>query len=97
MRCAKLITAPRIDQAASVMLPPAQAQRFLTVGGGDPATHDVAIIDMKAAAPTYAAGPSAHFARMHRNAVIPPDRTVHVSGGSGIGEDVASAVLNSEL
>jgi len=85
------------DQAASVMLPPAQAQRFLTVGGGDPATHDVAIIDMNAATPTYAPGPSAHFARMHGNAVILPDRTVHVSGGSGIGEDVATAVLNSEL
>jgi len=85
------------DQAASVMLPPAQAQRFLTVGGGDPATCDVAIIDMTAATPTYAPGPSANFARMHANAVILPDRTVHVSGGSGVGEDVMTAVLTSEL
>src|SRR5258708_3779307 len=85
------------DQAASVMLPPAQAQRFLTVGGGDPATADVAIVDMTAATPTFAPAPSANFARMHANAVILPDRTVHVSGGSGIGEDPMTAVLTSEL
>jgi hypothetical protein len=29
--------------------------------------------------------------------VILPDRTVHVSGGSGVGEDVMTAVLTSEL
>lgn len=85
------------DQAASVLLPPAQAQRFMTVGGGDPATSEVAITDMAAATPTFAPGPSLHFARMHTNAVILPDRTVHVSGGSGVGEDVMTAVLASEL
>lgn len=85
------------DQAASVLLPPAQDQRLLTVGGGDPAVADVAITDMSAAIPTYAPAPSANFARMHANAVILPDRTVHVSGGSGVGEDVMTAVLSSEL
>jgi plastocyanin len=85
------------DQAASVMLPPAQAQRFLTVGGGDPATADVAIVDMTAATPTFAPAPSANFARMHANAVILPDRTVHVSGGSRIGEEPMTAELTSEL
>jgi hypothetical protein len=85
------------DQAASVLLPPAQGQRFLTVGGGDPAVSDVAITDMASATPVYAPGASANFARMHANAVILPDRTVHVSGGSGVGEDVMTAVLTSEL
>src|SRR5258708_25727313 len=83
------------DQAASVMLPPAQAPRFPTVGGGDPATADVAILDMTPATPTFAPAPSANFARMHANAVILPDRTVHVSGGSGIGEDPMTAGVAS--
>src|SRR5260370_680726 len=85
------------DQAASVMLPPAPAQRFLTIGGGDPATAEVPLEDWTAATPTFAPAPSANFARMHANAVILPDRTVHVSGGSGIGEDPMTAVLTSEL
>ncbi|MEV4537917.1 galactose oxidase early set domain-containing protein [Asanoa sp. NPDC049518] len=50
------------DQSMSVMLPPAQAQRVLTVGGGNGDTGATAgrltdIIDLKAANPRYTAGP----------------------------------------
>ncbi|WP_398954305.1 galactose oxidase-like domain-containing protein [Streptomyces sp. GC420] len=50
------------DQSASVLLPPAQDQRVLTIGGGNIDTNPDAgrltdIIDLKEAAPQYTAGP----------------------------------------
>jgi FtsP/CotA-like multicopper oxidase with cupredoxin domain len=85
------------DQCASVLLPPAQAQKVLILGGGDPAINKAHLIDLSVASPAYHAAPSLHHARMHANAVILPDRTVHVSGGSLHAEDPASAVLQSEI
>ncbi|MER6688448.1 galactose oxidase early set domain-containing protein [Streptomyces minutiscleroticus] len=50
------------DQSASVLLPPAQDQKVLTVGGGNIDSNPDAgrltdIIDLKAADPSYVAGP----------------------------------------
>lgn len=50
------------DQSASVLLPPAQDQRVLTLGGGNidsnPAANRLTdIIDLKAASPAYTMGP----------------------------------------
>ncbi|GAA4675422.1 hypothetical protein Prum_029600 [Phytohabitans rumicis] len=50
------------DQSMSVMLPPAQDQRVMTIGGGNGHTNVDAnrltdIIDLKAASPTYKPGP----------------------------------------
>ncbi|MER6917124.1 galactose oxidase early set domain-containing protein [Streptomyces sp. NPDC000594] len=50
------------DQSASVLLPPAQDQRVLTIGGGNNESNPVAnrltdIIDLKEADPAYRAGP----------------------------------------
>ncbi|MEV0473465.1 galactose oxidase-like domain-containing protein [Streptomyces prunicolor] len=50
------------DQSASVLLPPAQDQKVLTVGGGNIDSNPDAnrltdIIDLKAANPTYTVGP----------------------------------------
>jgi hypothetical protein len=50
------------DQSMSVLLPPAQDQRVLTIGGGNVDTSATAnrltdIIDLKAASPTYRPGP----------------------------------------
>ncbi|MFE7132834.1 galactose oxidase-like domain-containing protein [Streptomyces sp. NPDC057638] len=50
------------DQSASVLLPPAQDQRVLTIGGGNNETNPVAnrltdIIDLKLPSPRYQAGP----------------------------------------
>src|SRR6185436_2112690 len=50
------------DESASVLLPPAQDQRVLTVGGGNNESNPAAnrltdLIDLKAANPAYTAGP----------------------------------------
>jgi FtsP/CotA-like multicopper oxidase with cupredoxin domain len=87
------------DEAFSVLLPPAQDQRVMVLGGGGPvsATNHTDIVDLKAAAPTYIAGPNLAHARGLHNCVILPNRTVLVSGGGLHGETRADAVHNAEL
>lgn len=85
------------DHCASVMLPPAQDQKVMIMGGGDPAINKTHIIDLKAASPAYTAAASLNRARFHVNAVLLPDRTVMVSGGNGHSEDAPTAVLESEI
>ncbi|AFY87215.1 MAG: hypothetical protein CLLPBCKN_003964 [Chroococcidiopsis cubana SAG 39.79] len=86
-------------QAASVLLPPAQDQRVMVIGGGNPnqATNRVSIINLNATNPAYAAAPSLNFARKHHNAVILPDRTVLVCNGSGFDEAGNAATLTAEI
>jgi plastocyanin len=90
-----LRSAGQRGQAASVLLPPAQLQRVLVMGGGDPAIDLVDQIDLTAATPTYTPAAPLHHARMHLNAVLLPDRTVFVSGGGGMGE--ANPVKEAEI
>jgi plastocyanin len=85
------------DHCASVLLPPAQDQKVMILGGGDPAINKVHIIDLKVPNPAYAAGPSLNRARFHVNAVLLPDRTVLVSGGNGQSESAPTAVLEAEI
>jgi FtsP/CotA-like multicopper oxidase with cupredoxin domain len=85
------------DQSSSVLLPPAQDQRIMLIGGGDPAIDSVDIIDLRAPNPAYAAAAPLNKARMHLNAVLLPDRTVFVCGGNARGEDVPTAVLEGEI
>jgi hypothetical protein len=92
------------NQSASVLLPPAQRQRVMIMGGGGydmhnqaPAVADTAIVDLSAAAPAYAPAAPLHTARMHLNAVLLPDRTVLVSGGAAMEETAAMAALSAEL
>ncbi|MDB5074830.1 MAG: Kelch repeat-containing protein [Chloroflexi bacterium] len=95
-----LAAANATDQATSVLLPPAQAQRIMILGGGDPsgiAVNRVAIADFTAATPTYATAPSLRFARMHVNAVLLPDRTVFVCNGSRMGENTSTSMLPAEI
>ncbi|MBW4633805.1 MAG: DUF1929 domain-containing protein [Iphinoe sp. HA4291-MV1] len=79
-----------LNQAASVLLPPAQDQNIMIIGGGDgyygQTTNRVNIIDLKASSPSYTAGPSLNFARMHHNAILLPNRTVFVCNGGNMGE-----------
>src|SRR5262249_53568142 len=81
------------DEAFSVLLPPAQNQTVMVFGGGGPshATNKTDIVDLKAAAPHYIAGPDMAHARGLHNCVILPDRTVLVSGGGDRGEARAAA------
>lgn len=77
------------NQCASVMLPPAQDQKFMILGGGpeddgpvrQPATHRVAIIDFQSPNPAYHTKSALNHERMHVNAVLLPDRTVLAVGG----------------
>lgn len=97
------------DQATSVLLPPAQAQQVMFIGGGNTTDtsgghtghgpHDttarVAVADLSAAVPRYADVAPLNGGRMHHNAVLLPDRTVLVCGGGRSLE--AQAALEAEV
>lgn len=85
------------DQGATVLLPPAQSQKVMVMGGGSPSINDVHIIDTDAATPAYVAAPSMLRRRVHVNAVILPDRTVVATGGSGIAENALTASTEAEI
>jgi hypothetical protein len=91
------------NQSASVLLPPAQEQKVLIIGGGPvgkedktDATGQVSIVDLAAAHPTYVAATPMKLPRLHLNAVLLPDRTVFVTGGSLKQEDAPLARLQAE-
>lgn len=85
------------DQGATVLLPPAQRQKVMVMGGGSPSINTVHIIDTDTASPTYDAAPSMLRNRIHVNAVILPDRTVVATGGSGIAENALTASTEAEI
>ncbi len=96
------------NQAASVLLPPAQDQRVMITGGGMfeglgqphqpmPATDNVNIVDLLSAHPVYQVASSLHTGRMHHNAVLLPDHTVLVCGGSRMNESRDEATLAAEI
>jgi hypothetical protein len=89
------------DQAASVLLPPAQDQKVMILGGGNGfygnTTTRVNIIDLKAASPTYTAAAPLNYKRMHHNAVLLPDRTVFVCNGGAVGEDKNQGTRTAEI
>jgi hypothetical protein len=91
----------RRNQSASVLLPPAQAQRVLIMGGGpegeNEATNAVDLVDLTAANPQYQPAAPLHRERMHLNAVLLPDHTVLVCGGSGRRENAIQATLEAEV
>jgi hypothetical protein len=72
------------DQGATVLLPPAQAQQVMVLGGGSSrlASSRVATIDFTATSPAYVAAPSMQYARMHLSAVLLPDGSVLTFGGN---------------
>jgi hypothetical protein len=86
------------DQSTSVILPPAQRQRFMIMGGGDFNTGGVnatSIVDLLSKSPAFVNGPSMIYPRMHLNATLLPDRTVFVNGGGEMHE--SDPVLASEI
>ena len=85
------------DQGATVLLPPAQMQKVMVMGGGSPSINAVHIIDTDAPGPHYVAAPSMLRNRVHVNAVILPDRTVVATGGSGIAENALTASTEAEI
>lgn len=88
------------DQAACVLLPPAQDQKVMMIGGGygdGTATNRVNIIDLKVSNPTYTPAAPLINARMHHNAILLPDRTVFVCNGSKMSENIAESNLPAEI
>ncbi len=93
------------DQAGSVLLPPAQNQRFMIAGGGYAdqnltPTNKVDIIGMNAAAPAYTPGPDLPGqGRLYLNLTTLPDRTVLASNGAAgnrTGDVFAAAIYHPE-
>lgn len=89
------------NQAASVLLPPAQDQRVMIIGGGNPnnATARVNIVNLNANNPTYQPAAYLKNPRMHLSAVLLPDRTVFVCNGSKTSEqtDAANTAIPAEI
>ena len=95
----------RTDNSSTVLLPPAQDQKVMLMGGaraGDSpeteTTNRTAIIDLDASAnPQYVQGPNLKNATRYPSAVILPDDTVFQTGGSrgyrGIGGDLLTSQI----
>jgi hypothetical protein len=76
----------------------------MMIGGGpnnsDPNTQTTAncdIADLSVAAPVYTSAAAMNYPRMHHCAVLLPDRTVLVCGGSTLWENTSAAVLPAEI
>ncbi|HLB90371.1 MAG TPA: LodA/GoxA family CTQ-dependent oxidase [Terriglobales bacterium] len=95
---AGLAPADSHGMAPSFLLPPAQAQKAMVLGGGGGSgvVPNVNLIDLSVAAPHFVPGPPMAHARLMQNAVILPDRTVFVSGG-GLSDDPPVPELRSEI
>ncbi|WP_030685085.1 kelch motif-containing protein [Streptomyces sp. NRRL B-1347] len=75
------------ETSASVLLPPAQDQKVMILGGGgvgesDKATRRTAVIDLKEANPSFRSGPRLPQGTRYLNSVIMPDDSVFTTNGS---------------
>ena len=73
------------DQGASVLLPPAQDQKVMVIGGGSQnlPTDTTAIVDLKQPSPSFVSGPPINAPKQYLGAVLLPDRTVFQTNGAG--------------
>jgi hypothetical protein len=99
-----LVDASKRNQAASVLLPPAQDQRVMIMGGGPSDMHDqtgatntTAITDLSSPNPAAVTAAPMAMRRMHLCATLLPDRTVLVNGGAMMEESGADATLEAEI
>lgn len=77
-----------LETSMSVLLPPAQEQRYMVLGGGgvgeDPKSTDkTRIVDLHAPSPRFKDGPPLYAKARYPSSVIMPDDTVLTTNGSG--------------
>ncbi|MFG3494792.1 galactose oxidase-like domain-containing protein [Streptomyces sp. NPDC047928] len=77
----------QLETSASLLLPPAQDQKVMVLGGGGVgesalSTARTAIIDLKSESPVFRAGPSLPQGTRYLSSVLLPDDTVFTTGGS---------------
>jgi hypothetical protein len=91
----------RRDQSMSVLLPPAQDQKVMIMGGGNQdlpvdAVSSTAIVDLKQPNPAYVPGPALDTKKMYVSAVILPDgRVLETGGATGYRMNADSKTVNS--
>ncbi|MFD1661918.1 galactose oxidase-like domain-containing protein [Streptomyces caeni] len=76
-----------METSGTVLLPPAQDERFLVIGGGGVGESKLSskrtrLIDLKAKNPRFVDGPSLEKGTRYPQSSVLPDDTVLVSGGS---------------
>jgi Domain of unknown function (DUF1929) len=77
-----------LETSMTVLLPPAQGQRYMVLGGGGigestKSTAKTRIADLHAADPHFTDGPDLYAKVRYPSGVVLPDDTVLVTGGSG--------------
>ncbi|MFG2718300.1 galactose oxidase-like domain-containing protein [Streptomyces sp. NPDC048416] len=77
----------QLETASSLLLPPAQDQRFMLLGGGGvgeskKATPRTAVVDLNKNNPAFTSGPELPQGTRYLNSVIMPDDSVFTTGGS---------------
>jgi hypothetical protein len=82
-----LADAGQTETAASVLLPPAQLQRVMLLGGGGigsstKATSRTAVVDLLSRHPRYQTGATLPHPTRYPLAIVLPDDTVFVTGGA---------------
>ncbi|WP_031159637.1 kelch motif-containing protein [Streptomyces durhamensis] len=76
-----------METSGTVLLPPAQNEKFMVIGGGGVGESELSsrktrLIDLKAKAPRFVDGPELEKGTRYPQSSILPDDTVLVSGGS---------------
>ncbi|MFF5479890.1 galactose oxidase-like domain-containing protein [Streptomyces sp. NPDC012935] len=76
-----------LETSGTVLLPPAQDEKYMVIGGGGvgeskEASEKTRLIDLKAGSPKFVDGPSLEKGTRYPQASVLPDDTVLVSGGS---------------
>ncbi|WP_435058597.1 galactose oxidase-like domain-containing protein [Streptomyces sp. bgisy060] len=77
----------QLETSASLLLPPAQNQKVMVLGGGgvgesEKSTARTSVIDLSADSPVFTDGPALPQGTRYLSSVLMPDDTVFTSGGS---------------